>query len=1036
MRLIPRSLFLIGFLFLLPTIAQTQTTLAGMVRDSSGLILPGVTVEASGPALIEKARSAVTDTSGQYRITDLPPGTYSVTYALTGFSRVVREGLVLSGSGVISIDIELRVGGLQETVTVTGDAPVVDVQSTRRETVLSNDVIATLPATRSYTGILSNIPSLMPTGGVGAETNAGQINRFTAHGGRQNEGRITVNGLILSEPGQGAGVSSLAYDVANVDEIQVLVSGGLGEAETGGPIMNLVPRSGGNTFAGSGFYSGAGEWSRSNNVDDDLRRIGILEPAALINAFDMNGSLGGPILRDRLWFFGTARTFGQTTGVAGAYANLYAGDPAHWDYARDERIATRNASRYDVYSVRLTEQVTPRNRVSFSQENQYRCQGSTLTERGQGCRARGSDWIAVGTATSSPESYPGYHDLPYYVTQATWSSPLSSRMLVDAGFSRFHYRFAGFGQVPPDGLTDLIPVTEQSSIYGLANFNYRGLYDPAGHAFADNDATSAQWRASAAYVTGTHNFKVGYLGSSLRQTSGRVANDSQLRYTFNNGVPISFGYFIAPRWDTTDRTMTTALFAQDQWTLGRLTLQGAVRYDHAWSWAPAEGNGTEGTSIFNPQPISFDRTVSVKGYHDITPRLGVAYDLFGNGKTALKANLGKYLQAAHVGSTYVVNNPAQKIVTRVTARPWTDGNRNFQIDCNLSNPALQDNLATGGDRCAALGGGNLNFGNPNPSLTTIDPEVLEGWGVRESDWQLGVSVQQEVLPRVGVEAGYHRRWFQNFLVTDNLLVGPGDYERWTFTAPLHPSLPEGGGYPVTVYDPTPAAFARGARNFLTFETNFGPARTWYWHGVDLTANARLGGGVTIQGGTSTGRGVQDTCATVVHIDSPDPRGCAVTEPWITAVRGLASYTVPKVDVLVSGTFRSLRTTIPFLGASGSATNGASLAANYNVPNTIVQGLLGRLPSGSNANGTTTVNLVEPAQVYGQRVTQIDVRLAKVFRFGRRRADIGMDLYNVLNTNDPAGYEQTFDYATQGASWLRPSSIVPPRFARLNMTVTF
>jgi hypothetical protein len=1032
----PSRWLLLFALLLLPAFAQAQTTLAGVVRDASGAVLPGVTVEASSPALIEKVRSATTDGTGQYRITELTPGTYTVTYTLPGFTRVVREGLNLTGSGVITIDIELRVGGLEETITVTGETPVVDVQSTRRETVLNNEVIRTLPATRSYTGILSNIPSLMPTGGVGAEINPGQINRFTAHGGRQNEGRITVNGLLLTEPGAGAGVSSLAYDVANVDEIQVLVSGGLGEAETGGPIMNLVPRSGGNTFRGSAFYSGAGEWSRSNNVDDQLRSIGILEPSALINAFDVNGSLGGPILRDRLWFFGTARTFGQTTGVSGAYANLFAGDPTHWDYARDERVATRNASRYDVYSVRLTEQVTARNRVSFSQENQYRCQGSTLTESGSGCRARAADWIAVGTATSSPESYPGYHDLPYYVTQATWSSPVSSRMLVDAGFSRFHYRFAGFGQVPPDGLTDLIPVTEQSTIYGLANFNYRGLYDPAGHAFADNDATSLQWRASAAYVTGSHNFKVGYLGSSLRQTSGRVANDSQLRYTFNNGVPVSFGYFIAPRWETTDRTMTAAFFAQDQWTLGRMTLQGAVRYDHAWSWSPAEGNGATATSIFNPQLISFERTVSVKGYHDITPRMGVAYDVFGNGKTALKANLGKYLQSAQVGGTYVVNNPAQKIVTRVTARPWTDGNRNYQIDCNLADPQLQDNLASGGDRCAALGGGNLNFGNPNPGLTIIDPAVLEGWGVRESDWQFGASVQQEVLPRVGVEVGYNRRWFQNFLVTDNLLVGPQDYQPWTLTAPLHPDLPDGGGYPVTVYDPTPAAFARGARNFLTFETNFGPARTWYWHGVDVTVNARLRGGVTVQGGTSTGRGVQDRCETVVKIDSPDPRGCAVTEPWITAARGLASYTVPKVDVLVSATVRSLRTTIPFLQANNSATNGASLAANYNVPNTVVQGLLGRLPSGTNPNGTTTVNLVEPAQVYGDRVTQIDMRFAKIVRFGRTRTDLGLDLYNLLNTNDAAGYEQTFDYATQGASWLRPSSIVPPRFVRVNVTLNF
>jgi hypothetical protein len=1038
MKSVLRALFLLGFFLgflVVPSVADAQTTLAGVVRDASGAVLPGVTVEASSPALIEKLRSAVTDGSGQYRITELTPGSYTVTYTLSGFARVVREGLTLTGSGAITIDIELHVGGLAETVTVTGETPVVDVQSTRREAVLSNEVIRTMPATRSYTGIMSNIPALMPTGGVGAEQNPGQINRFTAHGGRQNEGRISVNGLLVTEPGAGAGVSTLAYDVANVDEIQVLVSGGLGEAETGGPLMNLVPRSGGNRFSGSAFYSGAGNWSRANNVDDQLRSIGILEPSALITAFDVNGSFGGPIKRDRLWFFGTARTFGQASAVSGAYANLYAGDPTHWDYARDQRVLTRNPARYDIFSFRVTEQVTARNRVSFSQENQYRCQGSTLTTSGEGCRKRGDDWIGLGSATSSPESFPGYHDLPYYVTQATWSSPVSSRMLLDAGFSRFHYRFAGNGQVPPDGLTDLIPVTEQSAIYGLANFNYRGLYDPQGHAFADNDASSIQWRASAAYVTGAHNFKIGYMGSSLRQTSGRVANDSQLRYTFNNKSPVSFGYYIAPRWDTTDRTMTAALFAQDQWTLGRLTLQGAVRYDRAWSWAPADGNGTQATSQFDPQPISFARTVSVKGYNDITPRMGVAYNLFGNGKTALKANLGKYLQSAQVAGTYVANNPAQQIVQRVVARAWTD-NGNFRIDCNLADPRLQDNLAAGGDRCAAVGGADLNFGNASPGLTIIDPAILEGWGVRESDWQFGVSAQQEVLPRLGVEVGYNRRWFQNFLVTDNLLVGPGDYQQWTLTAPRHPDLPGGGGYPITLYNITPAAFGRGAQNYQTFETNFGPARTWYWHGVDVTANARLRGGVTLQGGTSTGRGVQDRCATVVKIDSPDPRGCAVTEPWITAIRGTASYSVPKVDVLVSAAVRSLRTTIPFLAATNSATNGASLAANYNVPNTVVQSLLGRLPSGTNANGTTTVNLVEPAQVYGDRVTQIDMRFAKILRFGRTRTDVGVDLYNLLNTNDPAGYEQTFDYATQGASWLRPTSIVAPRFARVNVTLSF
>ena len=157
--------------------------------------------------------------------------------------------------------------------------------------------------------------------------------------------------------------------------------------------------------------------------------------------------------------------------------------------------------------------------------------------------------------------------------------------------------------------------------------------------------------------------KVGYTGSFTEVHNGRVPNNTQLRYTFNSNAPatavvhdrggnrlcpVSVSYFLSPRWDQHDRTQTLGLYAQDQWTVGRLTLQGGVRYDRAWSWAPAEGNGTTETSRFNPQPISFERTVSVRGYNDITPRFGVAYDVFGNGKTAIKVNGGKYLEAATV----------------------------------------------------------------------------------------------------------------------------------------------------------------------------------------------------------------------------------------------------------------------------------------------------------------------------------------------------------------------------------------------------
>jgi len=1030
---------------LVPAVAHAQATLAGVVRDTSGAVLPGVTVEASSPVLIEKVRTAVSDGTGQYRITDLPPGAYSVSFSLAGFNTVDRPGVQVSGTGVIPINAEMRVGAIQETITVTGETPLVDTQSTRRETVLNADIIAALPATRSYGALLSAVPGLMTSNSSLGAMATPDMTFFTAHGGRANEGRVLIEGMPVAASFNGGGVSTFTYDVANADEMQVLVSGGLGEAEAGGPTMNLVPRSGGNTFSGSAFYSGAGDWSRSDNIDDYLRSIGITEGPGLIKLYDFSGSAGGPIMRDRLWFFGSARKYANYAPVSGVVANQYAGDATRWNYAPNASVQARTANSRDIVSFRVTGQVTARNRVSFSHEYQHRCSGSTLGQDADGCRQAEADWIGVGTITASPESWPGYHNTPYNVTQATWSSPLSNRILLEAGFSRFQYIWYGFGEAPPDHL-DLIPVTELAAIDGhRANFTYRGIYDPFEIAYADNDANPNNWRGSMSYVTGAHNLKVGYQGSYQRSLLGRNANDTLMQYTFNRGVPTNVSYYIAPRWEQNDRTATSSLYGQDQWTMGRLTLQGAVRYDRAWSWSPAEHNGTAATSPFIPGPISFERTVGVDAYNDITTRVGAAWDIFGTGKTALKVNLGKYLQNATNDQNYTANNPATRIVKRVgglafgpsgvPSRGWQDGNRNFVVDCNLSNPNEQNNLATGGDRCAALAGVARNFGSANPNLTVINPDILHGWGVRPSDWQFGVSVQQEVIPRVSVEVGYNRRSFANFFVVDNQLVGPADYAPWVYTAPSDPDLPGGGGYPITQYAITRAGALRGAQNYQTFETDFGDARTQYWHGVDVSANARLSNGLTVQGGTSTGRGVRDTCDSVVNIDSPDPRNCHVAEPWMTAVRGLVAYTVPKIDVLVSAQFRSVNpANVPGMG-DASATNGASLNANTNVPNTVVQQSLGRLPGVGLPNGTTVVNLVETGQLYpAERVNQLDMRFAKIFRFGGQRADIGIDLYNLFNTNDGTTFDQSFDYGvTGGGEWLRPTAIVPPRFVRVNIT---
>ena len=247
---------------LVPAMARAQATLAGVVRDSRRRL--GVTVEAASPVLIQKS-DAVTDGSGQHRITERCPAVTSITVALSGFSTVKRESVDVTGSGVIPINFQMRVGTVAETITVTGETPVVDTQSARRQNVLSNDIINTLPATRTYGSLLAAVPGLQVQGNGSAVTTPFMA-MFTANGGRANEGRMMIDGLPVAASFNGGGVSTFIYDTSNSDELQVTVSGALGELKTG-----LEP--GAETAATrswSVFYSDAGRWSTGNNLNDTL----------------------------------------------------------------------------------------------------------------------------------------------------------------------------------------------------------------------------------------------------------------------------------------------------------------------------------------------------------------------------------------------------------------------------------------------------------------------------------------------------------------------------------------------------------------------------------------------------------------------------------------------------------------------------------------------------------------------------------------------------------------------------------------------
>jgi hypothetical protein len=471
--------------------------------------------------------------------------------------------------------------------------------------------------------------------------------------------------------------------------------------------------------------------------------------------------------------------------------------------------------------------------------------------------------------------------------------------------------------------------------------------------------------------------------------------------------------------------LPTGFYAQDQWTRGRLTLQGGVRYDHLTTNYPDSSLGGPGFAASAPDVISYPKgSTPGIGWDDVTGRVGVAYDLFGNGKTAVKFNYGKYMEAFVASNSDFDLNPLIR-TTVSTTRTWTD-NGDFVASCNLANPNKNGEC---GDMT------NKSLGK-EVFQRSYDEGLIHGYGNRPYSHSIGVSVQQEVMPRVSVNVGYYRNWWGNWYAVDNRATQLADYTPFSLVAPTDSRLPGGGGHVISgLYNLVQGKVGQ-VDELAQHATNFGTAHE-NWQGVDFNVVARLRMGVTVQAGTSTGRRSEDACAIKAAIPeygegpagdnesivggSPVDPYCQVTEPYRTDFRGLATYTIPRIDLQVSGTWRS--------------NPGDSLDANFVTTDTYLRNNPGPQPLGRNlSDGSVTVNLLEPFTLFAERQNVLDFRVAKIFRYGRTRSQVGFDIYNALN-NDVAT-AQTETFSTTSTAWLRPTAIIPARYVRISAQFDF
>ena len=949
----------LGCLLLLPTSAAAQA-IAGQVTDNTGGVLPGVTAEAASSALIEGSRLAFTDGEGRYNIGGLQPGVYSITFSLPGFGTIVRDGIELTTGFTAPINVELSVGAIEESVTVSGESPVVDVQSATRSQVMTRELIEAVPTGRSLWSVGQTVPGVTMSAPDVGGTRSTQQTYMAIHGSNTQDNALQVDGQSIKSL-ESNGNWNHYHNTMMFQEINYETTGSTAETQGAGVRLNMIPKEGGNDLTGQVIFTQLPKAWVQDNVTTDLTSRGLKGGAKIDGIYDFNVGVGGPIVSDKWWFYSSARRWGNKLALANSFYNKNSRSDAARGIAKYEEDLARPTVDNNLLKsgmTRMTWQLASQHKYAMYLDRTSKFRG----------HEGGSNYAEEATTVRYPRLY--------YTSQAKYTGTLSSRLLLEAALTPNNFTWS-HGEPQPSvmptdvGRTDRSLGTRWSAPRRERRFR-------AGPRYVIGTALS--------YVTGSHSFKTGFTydwGTAETWQAVQEPGIVDMYQEYRNGVPSSVMVYNTPIFQTDTLNGEIGLYAQDSWTIDRLTINGGVRLD----WLKAGHDTQESGAGRFVIARSFPGTDNLPNWKDITPRASIAYDVRGDAKTALKASVGRYVQAFSIGFSQTYN-PVRRQNDR---RTWTDTNG--------------DDYAQNDE----IGAMNRPFDTTTSSKTRKPADGI----TRPYQWEYSVGLQQELIPGVSMTANWVRREFANIFWTDNELVSQSDFTKLSIAAPTGYSNTSGAALAsgnIDVYTIDPALLGKVQEVDKNSNKN-----DRFHNGYDVGFNARIGGG-NIFGGYTTTLTVFDTC------DVWDPnelRYCnqsALGMPYRSTFKVAGTYPLPG-GVVISGSLQSYAG-----GEDEQGDDERSQNANWNVTKSMLTGL---------NQSSVTVNLLQPGTHYLERMNQADIRFAKVLELGAMELKAQFDIFNMFNSNSVLSQNTSV-----GGNYDKVNNILPGRAFRIGFQADF